>query len=300
MPFEFTATQDRETSSTPVHVHPATILSSDSAARVSRRSSFAITPMQHDWIIECSNTLSIPPTHDPFLDHALLIQVIINGTSTQPAGAKMDSNLKKLKQRVQGFQADCECRTNQIFRLQFLIMAFPDVQWLKSSPVASRCLPASSPHSASPVTTQPASTPITPQGIPLRDNLSSRSRSRPSSNARAAPLPNRPSRPHGGPFSPVRTSPSLIRSSKSRGRPPSAKTHAMAMPESKSSSKANPMPSETVLHGKYTLDSCPAVPRYQISAASSPDSFNLRDAGIHLFALIGLTLIIYNATRVFN
>ena len=236
MPFEFAAVQDMAPSSTPVHVHPATILSSDSVARVSRRESFAITPVQHDWIIDCLNTLSISPTHEPFLDHALLIQVIVNGTSTRPAAAKMDSNLKKLKQRVQGFQADCECRTNQVFRLQFLIMA--DTQWLKSSPIASRRRPASPPQSASPVTIRSASKSITPQGLPLRDTLSSRSHSRPSSNAqapssparsrpssgaRAPSSPDRPSRPRGGPLSPVRTLPSSVRSLKSRGTPPSTR-----------------------------------------------------------------------------
>lgn len=240
MPFEFTAVQDVAASSTPVCVHPATILSSDSVARISRRESFAITPVQHNWLIDCLNTLSISPTHDPFLDHALLIQVIVNGTSTRPAAAKMDSNLKKLKQRVQGFQADCECRTNQIFRLQFLIMAFPDTQWLKSSPIASRRLPASRSQSVSPVTTHSSSTPVTPQGLPLRDALPSRSRRKsPSSNTRApsspargypssgstAPSsPDRPSRPRGGPFSPVRTLPPSVRSRKSHGASPSPGT----------------------------------------------------------------------------
>ena len=37
------------------------------------------------------------------------------GDDTQPAGAKMNSNLKKLKQRVQGFQAGCECCSYQVF-----------------------------------------------------------------------------------------------------------------------------------------------------------------------------------------
>ena len=240
MPFEFTAVQDVAASSTPVCVHPATIQSSDSVARISRRESFAITPVQHNWLIDCLNTLSISPTHDPFLDHALLIQVIVNGTSTRPAAAKMDSNLKKLKQRVQGFQADCECRTNQIFRLQFLIMAFPDTQWLKSSPIASRRLPASRSQSVSPVTTHSSSTPVTPQGLPLRDALPSRSRRKspssntqapsspargdPSSGSRAPSSPDRPSRPRGGPFSPVRTLPPSVRSRKSHGASPSPGT----------------------------------------------------------------------------
>ena len=223
MPFELDASRDAALS-VPVHALPATVQSSSSVARVSRRASFAITPAQHEWIVDCLNTLSIPPTHDPFLDHALLIQVIINGTSAQPAGAKMDSNLKKLKQRGQGFQADCECRTNQVFRLQFLIMAFPDTQWLKSSPVASRSLPR---HSASPVATQVPSTPITPRGLPLRHDQPSRSIGKPPSNARAPSSSTRPSMPRGDPFSPVRTSPSPVRSPKSRDvkcRPSTAKS----------------------------------------------------------------------------
>ena len=162
-----------------VHAHPVTVRSSGSPPlRPTRRDAFAITTLQHRWIVECITALGVPPTNDPFLDHALLIHIMMNGKYSLPSGAKMDANIKEIKRRVQGFQADSECRTNQVFRIQFLIMAFPDTCWLRSAPATSRSLPRSprdttvrpqrSPHRQaspiSPVTPIAASPPITARG----------------------------------------------------------------------------------------------------------------------------------------
>ena len=297
MPFEFNSSHD-EALSTPVRAHPATVQSSGSAVRVSRRASFAIAPAQHEWIVDCLNTLSIPPTHDPFLDHALLIQVIINGTSTLPAGAKMDSNLKKIKQRVQGFQADCECRTNQVFRLQFLIMAFPDTNWLKSSPVASRSLPR---HPTSPVTAQAPATPITPRGqvatappitprgLPLRRDQPSRSFGKPPSNAHAPSPSTRPSRPRGGPFSPVRTSPSPARSPKTSPSPARSPKSRDSRPSITKSSSENKSVAPLRLHSRKQ-------PQEFLPSTTTPwylqPSLMLPFMTIHMLAGIGIIQLI--------
>ena len=137
MPFEFQ-------SALLARAHPVTLRSSqNSPLRPSRRDAFAISTLQHQWITDCITTLGVPPTNDPFLDHTLLIHIMMNGKYSLPAGATMDANIKEIKRRVQGFQADCECRTNQFFRIQFLIMAFPDVRRLRSAPTSSRSLPRS-------------------------------------------------------------------------------------------------------------------------------------------------------------
>ena len=85
--------------------HPVTVQSSQSSPlRPTRRDAFAITTLQHQWITECITTLGVPFTNDPFLDHAVLIHIMMNGKYCLPAGATMDANIKEIKRRVQGFR----------------------------------------------------------------------------------------------------------------------------------------------------------------------------------------------------
>ena len=147
-----------------------------------------------------------------------------------------------------------------------LIMAFPDAHWLKILPIAFRSFFR---HSSSPITAQVTSMYITPQGLPLPsrcDNQASRSRNRPPSTAQVSPLPGRSSKPRCRSSSTARASPSPDRSSRPRCRPPSTWQRTMAMAKPKSSSS-----------GLRSAGS-----RYQIPAAPAPNSFDLRNAAIHL------------------
>ena len=215
-----------------VHAHPVTVRSSGSPPlRPTRRDAFAITTLQHRWIVECITTLGVPPTNDPFLDHALLIHIMMNGKYSLPSGAKMDANIKEIKRRVQGFQADSECRTNQVFRIQFLIMAFPDTCWLRSAPATSRSLPRSprntpvrsqrSPHRQaspiSPVTPIAASSPITARGQVMIAHA-------PATNGPAANTRSRGNMTPPSARSQPRTQPSPARKSNCRSPSPPQRT----------------------------------------------------------------------------
>ena len=105
-----------------------------SPQRISRRSSFAVSPKQRDWIMVQLRALRANVTHDAFQDHALLLQIIIRGTRSPPASSVIDSNERAIRAMVQGDRADFECRTNQLYRIRFLMLAYPHKQWIRTPP----------------------------------------------------------------------------------------------------------------------------------------------------------------------
>ena len=105
--------------------HPVTVRSSRSfPLRPTPRDAVVITTLQHQWITECIATLGVPPTNDPFLDHALLIHIMMNGKYSLPAGATMDANIKEIKRRVQGFQGH---HTDGVWILSMLVSYLIDI-----------------------------------------------------------------------------------------------------------------------------------------------------------------------------
>ena len=73
-------------------------------------------------------------THNAFQDHALLLQIIVRGTRSPPASSVIDSNERAVRSMVQGDRADFECRTNQLYRIRFLMLAYPNKQWVRTPP----------------------------------------------------------------------------------------------------------------------------------------------------------------------
>ena len=136
-----------------------------SPQRISRRSSFAVSPKQRDWIMVQLRALQANVTHDAFQDHALLLQIIIRGTRSPPASSVIDSNERAIRAMVQGDRADFECRTNQLYRIRFLMLAYPHKQWIRTPPSPQtqgkpHCRPSTcAPHSSFVRRTSPKPTP---------------------------------------------------------------------------------------------------------------------------------------------
>ena len=73
-------------------------------------------------------------THDAFQDHALRLQIIVRGTRSPPASSVIDSDECAIRSMVQGDRADFECCTNQLYRIRFLMLAYPNKQWVRTPP----------------------------------------------------------------------------------------------------------------------------------------------------------------------
>ena len=136
LPFEYTAASASACSITVQHAQYFPC--------VSRRDTFAITSSQHQWIIQCLREFDAKVTHDAFSDHALRLHIIVTRTRSPPSQAAMDSDDKAIRRMVRGLKAASECRTNQVFRIHFLMQMYPHEDWLQARQ-SRRCLP----HSAS-------------------------------------------------------------------------------------------------------------------------------------------------------
>ena len=131
MPWEF----DSDANST---AHSSAILTpSEAKQRLSRRPTFHVSDTQHQWIIQQLRIPRSTDTHNPFQDHALLLQIIMRGTRSTPASSVIDANELMIQHAVPDRQAELECTTNQIYRIRLIMLSSPHKQWILPTPTGS-------------------------------------------------------------------------------------------------------------------------------------------------------------------
>ena len=128
MPWEFNPDADSPARSS------AILTNSEAKQRLPRRSTFHVSNTQHQWIIQQLRILQSTVTHDPFQDHALLLQIIMRGTQSTPASSVIDANELMIQHAVPDHQAELECATNQIYRIRLIMLSSPHKQWILPTP----------------------------------------------------------------------------------------------------------------------------------------------------------------------